>query len=915
MSETGADPVPQASESNETAEATVPLLDKMPEEPKEDTPVEAPPNEPPADDAKKVESKIEEKVRESATTGNLPIASSDEPSVPTASESFGGDEEDGEIKADGKSEPEDPPKKVDESENAMTATSGTPKSEETKSTEEESGFKSVESGEVIEEVEEKQLDKVVEHEALKEDGDVKQDDTVNMDVEGEENDGNVMEDQKAEEIAKEEKQVNPIEEEKDDSRVEEEDKEVEQEDGNEVVEEEDKEESVLEEEKQDDAMVGVKQESALEEEKPEKTTLPLQAEPQSEEAESSSKAELPYSTRGRATTGAEPNAMGDLWERSSRDGFDDIGRAEKPTTAALGTSFLESLSEEERRTRTRFLPDVEGMHTLRKHEVKGDLALARSIASGGGVTSLGPSRKKVGKRSNSIEDGMEIEEDEDTPPSEDDRGAELGTSTFEIGKRSLTLPSNAFVPPPGDASDVRDGQRRGELLSPLLIESVTAFDPPRPAESVGAKKKHRMLRWERRPEDLEVDLSNYRKTVQRTRQELHKAEAECERLETIDSHLRRHFLGHLDSLTEEYFRLNEELGRVQQDCVSAADLLTSRTRSRGAGKGSYVMRDVLAVLKARGSEMKEKGVTIEEPVPESSPRSGGIGGLSSFAFEDWVESSVLSPKKPASSWLLPGDKVQTPCGKGTVVDVYSFSKLSDSHSPLDTSVDSMSPATTQRVSKSGDTEKSLTKKKTETSGTKGSAAFSTVDGDAAKQEIDRNPTLPPRVSVKLPFGIGYFNIGSVYPIEDISFYSDPQLARRWQHMAATASVVGHCLDVEGMAYVSESQGRVKSDSDDEDNDESSAMDVDDEHGPRMEAPHADGNSGGADGAKTATRRFLPFGAGLLPSAAGRGNFLHDLPVTDIEKEIHDALFDGEGVLGKVCSSCCRILDCLLHYNM
>ena len=81
--------------------------------------------------------------------------------------------------------------------------------------------------------------------------------------------------------------------------------------------------------------------------------------------------------------------------------------------------------------------------------------------------------------------------------------------------------------------------------SPQVVESITAFNPPRPPESVGPKKMHRLNRWERNPQDVEVDLSNYRKTVDRTRQELHKAEDERERIEVVGQHLRAHFFTQL----------------------------------------------------------------------------------------------------------------------------------------------------------------------------------------------------------------------------------------------------------------------------------------------------------------------------------------------------------------------------------
>jgi hypothetical protein len=637
-------------------------------------------------------------------------------------------------------------------------------------------------------------------------------------------------------------------------------------------------------------------------------------ESQSEDADGS-KGELLYGTRGRTTTGPEPTVTavvgGESWERSTREALDEIARVKDPAPTTLGTSFLEALSEEERRTRTRFLPDVEGMHTLRKHEVKGDLALARSIVCGVGVSSLAPSKKsKGGKRARNEDEGMDLEEEEDTPPSEDDRGsdnARTGTSTIMVGAKTLIVPSNAFIPPtPTTASSHgEDGilssssKNRSEVLSPLVVEAVTAFDPPRPAESVGAKKKHRMLRWERRPEDLEVDLSNYRKTVQRTRQELHKAEAECERLETIDSHLRRHFLGHLNALNEEYYRLNEELGRTQQECVKAADLLTSRTRSRGAGKGSYVMRDVLTVLKSRGAEMKEKGIEPELALLSEEGKPAGLGGLSGAAFADWSQLTHFSCKKLANAWVLPGDKVQTPYGNGTVTDVFSLSILSESTEPFETTISLPS-----KGSKGNDTQKSpSSKRKDDPHATSSPKKIPLTD--AAKTVTLNSPTLAPRVKVQLPYGTGYFSLGAVKSLEEPCVYSDAQLAKRWHHLFATASAVGPCLDIEGMSTVLEPAVAVATatanidDSEDAENGDASAMEIEDEHSPRPEPTQSDSVAGAAVGEQNFKKRFLPFGASLLPSSAGRGNLIYDLADIDVEKEIHPALFEGGGVLGKV----------------
>eukprot|EP00980_Cylindrotheca_fusiformis_P008798 scaffold1869_cov122-Cylindrotheca_fusiformis.AAC.60 len=575
--------------------------------------------------------------------------------------------------------------------------------------------------------------------------------------------------------------------------------------------------------------------------------------------------ELPYSTRGRShDTEAD--------SRVARDALEDLGRKETTSAASLGTSFLETLTEEERHIRTRFLPGVDGIHSLRKLEIKEDLHLARSLVSAGGMI------KKKGKRGRNEEEDVDMDADDGTSPSEDSSVVARSGHTIEMGSRDMVVPSNAFVAPPGTKSTTssEDDDRNSPtppktqsgVQSPLVVDSTVAFSPPRPPESIGAKKKHRMLRWERRPEDVESDLANYRKTVQRTRQELHNAEMEYSRLETIDAHLRWHFLNHLNLLNDEYLRLNDEMGSVQQECVESADLFASRTRSRGAGKASYLMRDVLAVLKARGSEPKDEAAmemeetpTTKTPLPVVAP---GIGGLPVSAFSDWSDDSKLPINKPASAWLVAGDKVRTPYGKGEVVTVF--------------------PATLEQ-------KKTETSQEDSKSDSSGEMATDTPGGKSKSKGTTAAfkpcAILPPRVLVRLQFGKGYFTLSNITAIESNSLYSDSQLKKRWKSMAETALSVSGSLDVGAMCAI-ERPGT------DEDTEDASGMDVDDTGGGK--------NASMKDNASIAIddedSRFLPFGAGLLPTAFGRGAFLASMPIEEIEKEINHALYGGKGVLGR-----------------
>jgi hypothetical protein len=58
-------------------------------------------------------------------------------------------------------------------------------------------------------------------------------------------------------------------------------------------------------------------------------------------------------------------------------------------------------------------------------------------------------------------------------------------------------------------------------------------------------------------------------------------------------------------------------------------------------------------------------------------------------------------------------------------------------------------------------------------------------------------------------------------------------------------------------------------------------------------------------------RFLPFGAGLLPTATGRGNLLHSISIIELEKALEKTLYEGQGVLGMVRSHFCFLV---LHHT-
>ena len=518
----------------------------------------------------------------------------------------------------------------------------------------------------------------------------------------------------------------------------------------------------------------------------------MSANPEEPPEEDSKQAEQSYSTRGRTADRDDP------LERLARDALGELGGH---TTSAKEPSFLsESLTEEERRTRTRYLPEVDGMHSLRKNEVRSDLILAKKAP-----------------------DSVPLDEEDE----EDDRAADrLGSRPFRtVSDDEVYLPSPAFVAPEpiDDSKPV-----------PHQVAAVTAFNPPCPPESTGPKVKHRMQRWENNPADIDVDLQKYRKTVQKTRNELAIAQADLERQRKVDNHLRRHFLAHLDALEKEWLQLQQEMHQVQQDCVTKADLLTSRTRSRGAGKGSSVMKEVLAVLRTKALDPQ-----MTRPVVEEAPVTG-LGGVPLASFCAWghPETKSDAPQPLATSWIVAGDTVATPYGQGSVLVVYPPSLLDKSASPHPS-----------LLSSNG------------------------MDVDVSPSKPSLQFDLVPRVAVKLPFGIGFFPLSAVSLRENVAFYSDERLALRWKGLLESALCVGAALNIDAMTH--------HVIDDDMEGKEEGAAPVDAMETEANERP----------------KRTLLLGSGMIPTATGPGYGLQDASLKDLEKVLSKPLFHGCEVLG------------------
>jgi len=540
-------------------------------------------------------------------------------------------------------------------------------------------------------------------------------------------------------------------------------------------------------------------------------------------------------------------------------------------SSTMASSFLDSLSEDQRRVRTRHLPGATGFRKLHKSEIKRDMALckamllqARGKVSGrsrSGSVSAAPTggtkedSSKTKEKSKTDGDKMDIDgegssslgagggSEEQPPPSDEESpptapaviSAPTGggktnskSSAKSTADNSINSLPTAFTLPylvtPSLCVDLDDkpilsatpntitsgvdntadqpqstkegqGQQFRVFSSPRVIESITAFNPPRPPESVGPKKMHRLCRWERNPHAVESDMDKYRKTVERTRQELRKAEVERERIELLGCHLRNHFLKQFSAMRVEMELLNDAHTETQIECVKAAGLLTSKTRSRG---GVHAMRDVISVLKSRGAKL-DSGKDIAVPMEldgddcagSIKPWYGpGVGGIC-------TEPSNASF---ARGWLLPGDAVDSPYGCGSVISVSGPTQLDvGAPSVVDDAVAirrqcGVDTQDTHHGFGVLDADKTAKALATTPVGSENIPQSRKTTSQSHRSQHGLTVILPPRICVRLPFGIGFFPPGSLTIMENPASYSDAQLVNRWMAMLETAQVMGTSLD-------------------------------------------------------------------------------------------------------------------------
>lgn len=582
---------------------------------------------------------------------------------------------------------------------------------------------------------------------------------------------------------------------------------------------------------------------------------------------------------------------------------------------APATSFLDTLNEEERRVRTRHIPNATGFRKLCRSEIKRDLAVARYLV----------------KKANSNKHNHNEEEDS-TMASDNASSSDKSLSSSNHRTSKITDPSGVFLPPISESIYIYtkdDARKNGEntatepkinkeeeeyLRSPWVVESMTAYTPPRPPESVGQKKKNRLARWEANPQLVDTEIESYRKTVQRTREELSKAELEKERILDTGCFMRNHYRAHIEAMEDETQCLDDMLEQLLTGCVQAADLLTSKTRSRGIAT-KHVMRDIMSVLKQR-----QPSFTME------SWCNSGIGGV--------TLGSQASKLDVASGWLLPMDKVRTPYGDGVIHEVFGPSILNVNQSSSLSAQNSSQSSTFKPhgFGASSSSSSGISKK---------SNGFTNQMQKKKSMRSHVDPSkgiilIPPRVSIKLPYGMGYFAPKDVLHIaNENQHFSNHQLVSRWKAMIESSQHMKYSLDTLPMDCLlydyqaSSIDNQTKQDSSDKDetcvdveqeqnadpktissqggNQNSSLANITSSDSNMMDVDALDQSQHSTSSSQKTNKNYsikrcIPTGSNLLNPSMGSWA-LATLPIETIEKNLNELPLNSTRILGSHSNPC------------
>ena len=659
--------------------------------------------------------------------------------------------------------------------------------------------------------------------------------------------------------------------------------------------------------------------------------------------EKDSAASMPNQNRGVAAEGDVVVASANnnnletdrlLRERGGSGGGGHTNGANDPNTLPTSmSSFLDVLTEEQRRTRHRHIPGVDGFRRLYRGEVKSDMARARRCRNANSwstTTGVGVPPRKEQRRSSDgdnddggldddddvevrdrAEQGGDVDVEEDGAVDDDDAAGDgvdrnddhEGIQGDPTTNRARGGAGTAFVAPTrearqralgGELAFFLDGAQYpdGGSRPPNAVDSITTFHPPRPQESTSTKTRLRLRRWEANPGDVDADLSSYRKTVGRTRAELDVARAERLRIEAVSTLVRGHMATHLESYRVEATAIDEGLGEVIARCVKLADDEVSArgvsTRSSG-GKG---MRDVLATLMTLGEEVKGSTISGGAAARKSGDapedwRAVGVGGVYAKSSGTQNSEGRGGTTIPLScGWLLVGDEVivKSTREEGVVVSIDGPKVRTDSFSAVKNMTEM----------ESGADSKALDKNDSSSSGVKEGTDFDAMDLDARPNNNEEQETTaaaspekhdstvtvePVAISVKLT------KSGQVhtYAPAEVEFnteklpalaqLSHSALAKRWDNMIRTALV--NCVDHDVLAMTNYKNalligGRK--------HDDTGVIKNDGTSSPTSVGQYDD------------ERTLLPFGAGLVAAPGELKNYPSVVPLDVLEETVRHVVY-------------------------
>jgi hypothetical protein len=399
----------------------------------------------------------------------------------------------------------------------------------------------------------------------------------------------------------------------------------------------------------------------------------------------------------------------------------------------------------------------------------------------------------------------------------------------------------------------------------------------------------RMRRWEANPRDVDADLSNYRKTVGRTRAELDAAREERRRIEAVHALVRGHLAAHLANYRAEATAIDEGLAGLVARCAKLADDEVNvggvGTRSATGGGGGRGMREALATLMTLRKEVMGAtkndvvsgagGPTGEKGDLPKDWRAAGVGGVCAKASggeNDCGKGGATTTTMPLSSgWLLVGDEVIiTSTGEEGIV----------------VSIDG--PKTRTNVSSASKNAEAMDKNDSLSSGNKGDNDDDAMDVDTPpnnekdkySEKHESNVTVEPgAISVKLeksglvrtyaPAEVD-FNPEKLPPLAHLSHSA---LARRWNAIIQTA--LTNCVDHDVLAMT----GYINS-----------ALvggDAQDDAGVMKDDGSSSPKSVGQYGS------LLAFGSGLVAAPDDLKNYPSVIPLDVLEETVRKVVYEAD----------------------